>query len=132
MASSAGLWTQAVAGRPEKHACKWLKFGREFETAPTVLVESKHNVAVHGGVVDWSNAPTHPATITYINIVERTKFQVCASTLHASSADVDNALQWNWIAFGNGLQDPPKFQVCASTLHASSADVDNALQWNWI
>jgi len=105
MASSAGLWTAAKAGRPEQHACKWLKFGRSFATAPTVLVESKHNVAVHGGVVDWSNAPTHPATITYVNLVERDQFQVCASTLHDSSADVDNALQWNWIAFGGGLQD---------------------------
>ena len=105
MASSSSRRRLSSPARPEQHACKWLKFGRSFATAPTVLVESKHNVAVHGGVVDWSNAPTHPATITYVNLVERDQFQVCASTLHDSSADVDNALQWNWIAFGGGLQD---------------------------
>lgn len=92
------------------HACKWLGYGRSFASKPTILVESKHNTVVSGqAVVDWADAPTHPATITYINAVENDRFQLCATTLHRTSAAADNALQWNWLAFG------PEYQ--SSTVH---------------
>lgn len=112
MASSRGTWTDAKddtgavkdAGNVQ-HACKWLSYGQTFTSKPTVLVESKHNAVVSGqAVVDWATQYDAPAVITFVNQVETTRFQVCASTLHRSNKAADETLQWNWIAFGPAFQ----------------------------
>ena len=83
-------------------ACKTVSFKATYASIPAVLVTAKHAATT----MDLAAAVTHPATVTFVNEVTTTDFEVCSATVFAEGKEtIDDSLLWSYVVFGANVAD---------------------------
>jgi hypothetical protein len=83
-------------------ACKTVAFKATYPSVPAVLVTAKHAATT----MDLAAEVTHPATMTFVNEVTTTDFEVCSATAFAEGKEAtDDELLWSYVVFGANATD---------------------------